>query len=109
MAVNDGSPDDDKISFVFQDACDETSCIASWRRASEETSKGRFDQGAAGSGQWKVASSRSQDWSSGKWESSWNSGKSWNSRKDTSSDWWKKHERGIVVAWQEESAEEGRA
>ena len=49
------------------------SCIASKRRAFEEASKGRFDQGAASFGQsrkikdqtWKGASSSSQDWSFG--------------------------------------------
>ena len=59
--------------FVLQVGYDETSCIASKRRAFEEASKGRFDQGAASFGQsrkikdqtWKGASSSSQDWSFG--------------------------------------------
>ena len=46
MAVTDGSPGDDKIRFVFQDQAYETPSIASKRRF-EETSKGRFEHGAA--------------------------------------------------------------
>ena len=51
MAVKDGSPGNNSMRFVFQDACDETSSIASQRRTFEEASKGRFHQGAAASGQ----------------------------------------------------------
>ena len=59
----------DKIRFVFQVAYGETSRIASKRRASEEASKDRSDQGVASSGQsrelevqtWTGASSSSQD------------------------------------------------
>ena len=50
MAVQDGSPGNNNMRFVFQDAYDETSCIASQRRTFEEACKGRFDQGAATSG-----------------------------------------------------------
>ena len=81
-AVKDGSPGDNKIRFVFQPAYVETSCIASRRRTFEEASKGRFDQGAAGSGQSTGASNSSRDWSSGWWRGSRNSGEGWNSWKE---------------------------
>ena len=50
MAAKDGSPGNNNMRFVFQDAHDETSCIASQQRTLEEACKGRFDQGAATSG-----------------------------------------------------------
>ena len=39
--------------FVFQDASNETSCIASKRRPFEDTDNHRYEQGAAGSSLWK--------------------------------------------------------
>ena len=53
------------MRFVFQAASDEASCFAGKRRAFEEASKGRSDQGVAGSGRWTGVSSGSEEWSSG--------------------------------------------
>ena len=111
-AVKDGSPGDNKIRFVFQLANVETSCIASRRRIFEEASKGRFDQGTAGSGQSTGASNSSRDWSSGWWGGSRNSGEGWNSWKEllerlspvTGGTSMKEVSR---FSWQEGSEEEG--
>ena len=70
MAVQDGSPGNNNMRFVFQDAYDETSWIASQRRTFEEACKGRFDEGAATSGQsreikgqtWKEVRRGIRDW-----------------------------------------------
>ena len=59
MGIRDGSLCDEKIRFVFQDEADETSCIANKRRAFEETSKGGFEHGAAGSGTFRQVRSQS--------------------------------------------------
>ena len=94
------------IRLVFLDDCHETSSIAGRRRAFEEASKGRSDQGAAGCGQWTGASSSTQDWSFGWWRVAWNGDKGWNSWKDSPVNWWKKHEGGAKIAWQEVCEEE---
>ena len=72
MTVKDGSPGKDKIRFVVQVTCDETSFIFGKRRVFDETTKDRFDQGAAGGSQSRetevqtrtVARSSSLGWSS---------------------------------------------
>ena len=55
-AVKNGTPGDDKIRRVLQDATDGTSCTACKRRAFEDTGKDRSEQCAAGSCRWNGTS-----------------------------------------------------
>ena len=106
MGIRDGSPCDDKIRFVSQYEAHENSCIANKRRALEETSKGRFEHGAASNDTFREAESQSRiesgksnpGWSCSWWRSSWNSGGDWNSPSNR----WKEHGKGSKAAWHEE-------
>ena len=100
VAVKDGSPGNNNMRFVFQDAYDETSCIASQRRTFEEAKAGSIKvlPPVASQGRLRVKLGRecvaAYETGFSAWRGSCFSGEGRNSWRDFTNDPWTKRETG---------------